>query len=229
MSFIVNNTTLPNLLDLIAPHICLGCGTIGKPICEKCKNYIMSEKCNICPNCRNTISTHKCPHCPNFPPSYIVGKRHGLLDITIHTYKYNSNRSLAQPLAELMYNRLKNDYRHAIIVPLPTATNHIRQRGLDHTLLLAKHLAKLTSCQIQPVLHRNHNATQVGADRITRLEQAEHAYSISPRFIVDPNTTYILLDDIWTTGASMKKAIEKMQKAGAKKIVVALLAISQLK
>jgi predicted amidophosphoribosyltransferase len=40
--------------------------------------------------------------------------------------------------------------------------------------------------------------------------------------------TYILFDDIWTTGASMKTAIKKLRQAGAIKIIVILLAISRL-
>lgn len=228
MNFIVKNTTFPSFLDLIAPHICHGCNAIGSPLCEKCKNYIINMKHDFCPNCKNPISTNKCPHCSDLPPTYFIGERSGLLNHLLHIYKYNSNRTLANQFAELLFSRLPPIHHSAIIVPLPTTSSHIRQRGLDHTLLLAKRLGKLTHLQVQPLLLRAHNTTQVGADRATRLSQAKYAYTINPRINIEPAITYILLDDIWTTGASMKAAIEKLRQAGADQLIIALLAVSKL-
>ena len=93
---------------------------------------------------------------------------------------------------------------------------------------MAKKLARLQRIKVRPVLLREKNTVQVGADRKARLNQAEHAYSINPKMTIDSEVTYILFDDIWTTGASMKTAIKKLRQAGAIKIIVILLAISRL-
>ena len=70
------------------------------------------------------------------------------------------------------------------------------------------------------------NTVQVGADRETRLSQAESAYALTNNAKIDSENTYLLFDDVWTTGASMKAATKKLQQAGASKIVIVVLAQS---
>lgn len=212
MLFIVKNTTLPNLLDLLFPHSCRGCGLIGEVLCECCKNNIIKNRKDF-----------------KRPNMYVVSRRNGLLDELIQDYKYQSIRALARPLAELLNQVLPKDLpKNSIIIPLPTATHHIRSRGFDHTYLLAKQLGKIRGFKVEKILIRNKNTVQVGADKKARLTQAKEAYTINPKVKISPKTTYILLDDVWTTGASITAAKKFLQKAGAKNIKIALLAYSSL-
>lgn len=229
MAIIVKNTTLISLFDLLAPHSCRGCGAIGEPLCNRCKNYIILHNSNFCPICKIKTPSGQCQNCKDLPPIFIVGERSGLLDEIIREYKYNSVKALSLKLADLLNSRLpKNLPKNTVIVPLPTATNHIRARGFDHILILARQLAKIRHYQVKKLLVRKSNTTQVGSSRKTRISQADHAFSVNPKLSIDKNLTYILLDDVWTTGASMKTAIKKLQQAGVSKIVVALLAVSRL-
>ncbi len=228
MSFSVKNTTFPNPLDLIAPHSCRGCGHLGEALCNRCKNYILEQHRNICPNCHQEKSNGFCSNCPSFPETYILGLRTDLLDTIIHEYKYKSVRSLAKPFAELLHSVIPPLSNDAIIVPLPTISRHIRERGLDHTSLVAKHFAKLHHIRKYQVLLRNNNTIQVGADKTTRRIQANSAYIINPKHTISPDITYILFDDVWTTGASMMAAVKKLREAGAHRIIIALLGLSQI-
>lgn len=229
MSIIVKNTTLISLFDLLAPHSCRGCGAIGEPLCNRCKNYIILHNSNFCPICKIKTPSGQCQNCKDLPPIFIVGERSGLLDEIIHEYKYSSTKALSFKLANLLDSCLpKNLPENTVIVPLPTATNHIRSRGFDHILRLAKQLANIRHYRVKRLLIRTSNTTQVGSSRKARLSQADHAFSVDPKFSIDKNLTYILLDDVWTTGASMKAAIKKLQQAGVSRIVVALLAVSRL-
>ena len=230
MSKIVKNTTFPNLLDLIAPHSCRGCGQIGNALCDRCKNHILSIHQSFCPNCKSFTSNGKCSHCPNLPPTYIIGERSDLLGKIIHDYKYNSVRSLARPLADLMNTILPCTDAPSVIVPLPTIDRHIRERGFDHTWLIAKLLAKLRGnhCQPKHLLLRATNTTQVGTNRSLRISQAQNAYRLNPKIAIDLNFTYILLDDVWTTGASMQNSIKILQQAGVNQTIVALLSLSRI-
>ena len=97
-------------------------------------------------------------------------------------------------------------------------------RGFDHILLLAKKLAKLRGYNVVPLLSRDKNFVQVGADKETRKLQAAEAYIVTGA--VEPDTTYLLIDDVWTTGASMKAALKKLQGAGAFKMAGVVLAVS---
>ena len=230
MPNIVKNTTFPGLFDLLTPHSCRGCGQIGNVLCERCKNHIKAHHQIICPCCKTPTKSGKCPNCPDLPPTYIVGERSGLLGTIVHDYKYNSIRALSKPLAELMYTFLPPTNKPTIIIPLPTIDRHIRARGFDHTKLIAKHLSKLKgrACKSEQILIRARDTTQVGTNRLTRIAQAANAYSLAHQAHIKPNTTYILLDDVWTTGASMRACTEILKKAGASNLIIALLALSNL-
>lgn len=229
MSFIVKNTTLPSLFDLLAPHSCRGCGHTGTVLCDRCKNDIISHRHNFCPHCKSPSPTGKCPKCNPLPPTFVVDYRTGLIDALIHDFKYNSVRALAAPLAEILHQALPATTDPTIIVPLPTISRHVRARGLDHTYLLAKHLTKFQpNSKVSRILIRNQNTVQVGSKRKDRLSQASTAYAIAPNTIVDPKSTYLLLDDVWTTGASMQAAVKKLRQAGVQNIFIAVLAVSNV-
>ena len=226
MPNIVKITTILNPLELIAPHSCRGCGQLGEILCDRCKKNLVKQHVNICPNCKSLNPTGKCPFCADLPPTYVIDKRSELIGNLIHDLKYHSVRALAPPLAEIINQILPPIKGNLAIVPLPTTSKHIRQRGFDHTALIAKKLAKLRHCHSIDLLVRAENSVQVGSNRKTRLVQASRAYEVNPHCLVDQNTTYILFDDVWTTGASLRAAYKKLQDAGAKKIIIAVLALS---
>lgn len=228
MTLIVKNTTLIGPFDLIAPHTCRCCGRTGEVLCIRCKKYINTSIFNKCPNCKADKSSPKCPKCLDFPPCFIIGPREDLLATLIHDFKYYSIRAIGVKLAELMADRLPDFPDNTFIVPLPTATHHIRERGFDHTYYVAKRIAKLKHIKVARLFVRTKNTVQVGADKTTRELQAEQAFMVKDDAHIDPSATYILFDDVWTTGASMKTAVKKLRETGAKKIVIALLANSSL-
>ena len=227
MPNIVKNTTFPGLFSLLAPHSCRGCGHIGQPLCDRCKNYIISQHQNLCPICRQLSPTGKCPNCKNLPPIFIVGNRSDLIGDLIHVFKYNSVRSLAVPLAEIL-NAILPSVKNPIIIPLPTINRHIRERGFSHTELIAKHLVKLRqNAKLENILSRQRNTVQVGSTRETRLAQATTAYQLDPNIKISPKSTYILFDDVWTTGSSLQAAHALLKRAGTENIIITVLALSQ--
>lgn len=229
MPNIVKTTTIFNPFELLAPHSCRGCGYTGSILCDCCKNNIISHHHNLCPFCKEPCPAGLCAKCPPHPPIYIADERSSLIGELIHDYKFHSIRALATPLADILHHILPPIDTEVAIVPLPTISQHIRTRGFDHTLLIAKKLAHLRgrSYRIEKALLRAHNTVQVGATKAARLAQAEHSYRINPKFTPKPNTTYLLLDDVWTTGASMHSALTKLQAAGAKQIIISILALSR--
>lgn len=227
MSNIVKNTTFIGLLDLLAPHSCRGCGRTGAPLCDCCKKYIISHHQNFCPQCGRLNPTGNCPNCPNLPPTFIVDTRSSLIGELAHDFKYFSIRALALPLALILDQILPLSSNKTILVPLPTINKHIRERGFSHTLLVAQKLSKLhPNYQTQKLLLRAQNTVQVGADKATRLTQAQHAYTLNPKISIDPQATYVLFDDIWTTGASFQAAYSILRQAGIKNILLLALARS---
>lgn len=144
----------------------------------------------------------------------------------IREYKYQSVRAIGQVLLELLFIAVPEDLgveaERIVVVPLPTIGKHVRQRGLDHTKILAKKLAKRRGWQCEMVLERAADTVQVGTSAAERAKQAEQAYRVARK--IDVEKTYLLLDDVWTTGASMLAAAKTMQEVGVENLVGVILA-----
>ena len=108
MSFIVKNTTFPNILDLISPHSCRGCGRTGKALCDCCKNNLILKHKNYCPNCKNLAPSGFCQNCTELPLIFTIGFRDELIGKLIQDFKFHSVRALALPLAEILNHILPN-------------------------------------------------------------------------------------------------------------------------
>lgn len=184
---------------------------------------------DICPNCKSQLKNHKCPKCKDLPPIFYIGERENLLSNLIYDFKYNSARAIgikfAQILNEILPQKLPDD---SVFIPLPTSTKHVRERGFDHTLFIIKRLAKLRHLKVGKLLLRNKNTVQVGTDERTRKIQANSAYIVNPKIKINKDATYILFDDVWTTGSSMQAALKKLQQAGAENFIIVLLTVNRL-
>ena len=225
MGFIVKNTTFYSPFDWLCPHSCRGCGALGSVICGCCKNYILHEHFNYCPRSKREVRGHTCDNCVMLPPFTTLGFKNSLIGDLVMEYKYHSVRALGIEFAKMLDNVLPYFDGPVIIVPLPTIAKHVRERGFDHTLYIAKKIAKMRGWRVGRLFERTTNTVQVGAGAERRVAQAFSTYSVCGK--VDPDTTYLLLDDVWTTGASITAATRKLREAGALKISIAVLAVSR--
>lgn len=154
---------------------------------------------------------------------YAAGWREGMLARLVEDYKYQSVRSLKSGLVDLLDDALPY-WEEVVLVPLPTISRHIRERGFDHTWELARELGRRRGWEVRRLLGRRRNTVQVGAKATERQEMAQQAYKLIGEV---RNEKYLLLDDVWTTGASILAAKRLLEQAGATKISAAVLAISK--
>lgn len=240
MGFVVKNTTKCGVLDLLCPHSCRGCGRLGSVLCECCKKNLIASRRAICPLCRRELgggAKGQCLDCesPEFMALYVGGWREGVIMRMVEEYKYQSVWAMGEAIAEILDAALPAagsdgfwrdvGLEDVSVVPLPTIGRHVRERGLDHTLRVARKLAKRRGWKCEQLLRRAVDTVQVGAKASEREEQAQKAYVA--RGEVDTKRSYILLDDVWTTGASMRAAAQAMQKAGAERLVGLVVAVGR--
>ena len=212
---------LDKLISLISPHHCVVCSNIADGMCKKCMLQLKlfnSHNCILC-GCGLNTGSRCCSSCELANVNQLITvKMSKDLRKLLHEYKYNNKRAFCKVLAQIVSNNIDNTGCNYVIVPLPTSSKHRRQRGYDHILNIVRHLSKMTNCEYEMVLKCKTNFRQVGADRQTRFIQAENAF-IS-RYPLSPDRTYIIFDDVITTGATITSAVQALRSGGARKIQI---------
>lgn len=207
------------VIGLLAPHRCYGCRREGTPLCEPCRESVVTNDMLHCVSCRvPTAEQALCRRClknSSFDALYVAGSYEAELERLIYGYKFERARSAHAVVATLLDGVLPY-VDEAVIVPLPTASSHIRVRGYDHTHLIARRLGALRSLRVERALSRRHNLRQLGASRKVRAEQAKTAYALKK---TPDASVVILLDDVITSGASLMASAELLRDSGAKHII----------
>lgn len=214
---------IDRVLSFVAPHPCCGCGKLQGLLCSDCKYDIISDKFLGCVGCgRPSGVSGVCGQCTiPYSRAWCVGERSGTLEELIDQYKFERVREAHRILAGLLADMLPELPEDIVIVPVPTIASHIRQRGYDHTRLLAKELGKRLRRPVAYPLRRVTQTKQREASRAVRIKQAESAFAASK---VRDTATYLLIDDIATTGATLKYAAKTLKDADARDIWVAVIA-----
>ena len=153
---------------------------------------------------------------------WVVGERKGVLQRLIGLYKFERAKSAYKILGDLVLSSLPELPLNTVIVPVPTVSSHIRERGYDHMLLIAKYVAKKRGLECKQLLLRKTNTKQRQTGAKKRLEQARQAFVAKTN--IDQEVPYLLLDDVITTGATIKYASQALLDFGAKQVWVAAIA-----
>lgn len=154
--------------------------------------------------------------------AWVVGERSGVLQRLIGLYKFERARAGFDPLADLLARSLPDLPVDVVVVPVPTVASHIRERGYDHMLLISKRFAKKRNLKLERLLCRKTNTKQRQASSGKRNMQAKAAFGV--RGVVSPDKVYLVMDDVITTGATIKYATKALRGAGAKHVWVAAIA-----
>lgn len=212
------------VLSFIAPHYCCGCDKIGSLLCDNCKYNIISEQSPRCLACQKpTVSMWLCNDCAlPYQKAWAVGEREGILQRLIGLYKFERAISGYRILGDLLLNTIPYLPEDTIIVPIPTPESRIRQRGYDHMLLIGKYFAKKRNLECKQILKRAKNTKQRQANTSQRAAQAKSAFYTNEK--LNKNRVYLLIDDVITTGATLKYASKALKKAGAKHVWIAAIA-----
>lgn len=205
-------SNIDNFISLFVPHECIGCGAEGWILCRQCTTDLpqMNGRCYSCE--RLSTGGFTCAACPQGLRRVQSATLYsGLAKDLLWGLKSGGIQSAVRPMAYTMRNLLPTN---AVLVPVPTATGRIRQRGYDQALLLTKELSRQTGLPYRKLLTRRGQAHQVGASRATRKQQLAGAYTAKTA----KGLRIVLIDDVMTTGATLEAAATVLQKAGAGQI-----------
>lgn len=195
-------------LNLIYPLSCLTCGSkidVNKGLCDRCVASIRPSSAGIA-----------------------ACKYEGVLKRAIHLFKYKGFLALLGTLSDQVLAFIDKNIdiaRIDAIIPIPLHPVRQRSRGFNQALLLANSVSRKYGI---PVINNNLIKTrqtqpQSGLNRSSRLENMKNTFRVNrPEAIKNKNL--LLIDDVYTTGATIKNASLKLKGAGAKSVNPIVLA-----
>lgn len=227
---------LETLLNILAPHSCVECNTQGDLICDMCivqKVKRVPSRCFLC--LEPTIDYKVCSVCRGktvLDSLYVVSEYNGAVKKLIHAYKYEHKRAAARSMSSMVCSLIQpipNDTK-TVIVYVPTAFSHVRERGFDHAKRLALNCSTVLGLNIIEAIARNEQTVQHGSSRTARLQNAKTAYRLVP-YLADKlyGKHVLLIDDVLTTGATLCEVAKLLNEAGVESVCAAVVAQSSPK
>jgi len=215
-------------LDLLFPRRCLGCGSLGSYFCPTCQRAVESLPGPFCARCKTPIDPllPLC-HCHGSAiPVIAAGVFAGPLREAVHRLKYSGQTAGAPALAELLRPRLTLGVGDWLLVPVALHPARLRERGYNQSAVLARALASDRPEHLAEGALRRVRRTDAQA----RLSQSERARNVDGAFRADSRICagreILLIDDVCTTGATLRAAAEALRDAGATTVSAAVLAVA---
>ncbi len=206
---------------IIAPANCLSCGAEGSPVCAWCTESALPEVAGRCYRCNKlTKNSATCLPCKRSTPIrhlWIRTEYTAVARVLVHAMKFKYSLEAAELIAHELVNTLPALPPQTVVVYVPAATSHVRQRGFDHAKIIAQELARELGLAYAPALARTGQARQVGATRRQRLAQMEGVFRVRQPYLVN-SLPVLLVDDVLTTGATIESATRVLKTAGAKSV-----------
>lgn len=213
-----------DLLDFAFPPLCLGCGDFAENselICEKCQDEIDTFSQPICLNCwQSILSGGECRACGEEGFTlFAYGDYTDPLKQAVIQYKFKGMTSAARVFAPALQetfgntiNSLAPDY----LVPIPLHSSRQYARGYNQAEILADELAELLSIPVAiDIIYRTKRRTPQ-----SRLSESERERNIRGVFSVpetaEPGQTLVLIDDVVTSGSTVREAKRALEEAGYK-------------
>jgi ComF family protein len=222
------------VLRVLLPLRCLLCGgrgANGRDLCEGCARDIApNDVC--CPRCALPLKTPAplCGECierePPFASAWVPFRYAHPLDLLEARFKFRGDLAAGRVLAELMIERARIDVppRPDLVVAVPLHVARLRERGYNQAFELAKPLARALDVSIDRDLLVRTRATpaQSGLDAASRHRNVRSAFAVSATKGLPAHVA--LVDDVMTTGATLRECARVLRRAGVVRVDVWALA-----
>lgn len=223
--------------EILFPKFCYGCRKYNTYICSNCLGKIILENHNSCPYCKKlnylglTCEGCRREYGVNGAMSFFRYDKLGKTLIKKIKYKLVSEifvdlfRNLPKSIC-VDLEKIKKIIPHAIIVSVPLHKNRLNKRGFNQAEIFGRYLSKIMDIPINSNLvfrtKDTHPQAQI-IEQSKRKMNVKNAFSINNNFVFK-NKNFIIVDDVWTTGATIKEIVRLLKKYKAGKIYSIVLA-----
>lgn len=219
------------MLDVLFPRLCIGCSRLGGYLCAECIHKISVREWQQCPMCGQRSvngATHaRCAKPLGMDGLVSVLAHKGLVKRMIGKLKYRLVTDMYETVMDVVvslgeYEALEEN--NWVVVAVPLHERRQRWRGFNQAEELARRWADYFGWEWRAgVLERRvYTKPQVGFARAQRLENVKNAFGLRQRSEIrnlkQGGTDILLVDDVWTTGATMRECAKVLKRAGVGKV-----------
>jgi ComF family protein len=187
-----------------------------------------------CPLCQRQTSEEFCPNCtrqllkchlkdPNFLwkqplPVFVWGAYGGSLKRAIAAMKYENHPEIARPLGQWLGEawmlHSQPNSKQPVVVPIPLHKSRQKERGFNQAALIAQSFCEITGFKLKENgLQRMQNTqAQFGLSVSERQKNLAEAFEIGQDFRRPSDAPILLVDDIYTTGATARAAVQTLHQ-----------------
>lgn len=223
------------ILHILFPETCPACSQTASdhrtaPICADCWNTISRYAGTVCRICGTPLpsdSGRVCGSCikdaPVFTSARSFGIYEGPLRKAIGLLKYHGIKRLAGPLSDII---MSIDMPEAdAVMAVPLHVNRLRERGYNQSALMAKRIARHMNISFEAdcLIKVRDTLPQVGLHFHERMKNIKGAFTVRDSRPVRGKDV-ILVDDVVTTGSTIRECARILKQAGAANIYAVSLA-----
>lgn len=218
------------ILDFLFPTRCYTCRRSATfTLCEECRSRISPLPSHSCFRCSHPLGSGEsgsiCRRCRKTKLSYkraiAAGLYEGVLRKAILLLKYRGKKRLAEPLAQIMALKWESESlpRPDFIVPVPLHPAKLRKRGYNQSELLARRLGEKFEVTVNSasLIRSRDTAPQNRLRKVEREKNVRGAFDVLPDSL-PKDALVLLVDDVMTTGATMREASLALLKSGIREV-----------
>ena len=222
------------LLSLVFPAQCPACQAALRhpsrgPVCEGCWAALPRHRGLAC-GCGQPLESPgaACARCRRglapFRFGASLGPFEGALRVAVHELKYKGRRSLARRLAQELFARpdaAELLASAALLVPVPLHARRRTERGFNQAELIARELGSLCGLPVdgRALCRRVDTPSQTGLSAAARRSNVASAFTVAHPGAVCGRVV-VLVDDVITTGATVRACARALLAAGAREVRV---------
>ncbi|KKS96240.1 MAG: hypothetical protein UV71_C0001G0114 [Microgenomates group bacterium GW2011_GWC1_43_13] len=212
-----------NLLDLVFPKTCLGCGNWGKYLCTDClgKLKILKPVCPYCENWSADGSTHeKCRMVYGLDGLTSIWDYEGAIKKAILALKYKYSTEVGKELTNAFIRELEEvtPLVKGILVPIPIHWHRENVRGFNQSEEIGEEVARQMDWKFVSdfLVKVRSTSSQVELPVEKRKQNLKGVFVMNFKLPIPGSV--ILFDDVFTTGSTLREAAKVLKRAGVEKV-----------
>ena len=212
-------------VNWLFPPQCAVCGEPGTIWCAACQEKVHRTQRRVCPRCGvPRVDASICTDCRQEDPQYDWVRSWANYDpamrTVIHQLKYLNNIALGEPLGEALADCYQNSpIRADVVTVVPISRHRRRKRGYNQALLIARAFCRSTGLPLSTGILRRVRQTESQVGKQPRERKLNVMNAFAGEAELAKGKIVLVIDDVFTTGATMNSCANALKKAGAEKVI----------